>query len=339
MVRRLVLAASLFLLAACGGGDGRAVFVESRIPPALSPRFWPPEGWAWGVIAVGEAPAQRYGVSSTAGAPAANILILAGYGESAEAWFETARDLNARGYGVWVLERTGQGGSARHVLPRDLGHAPDFEGDIAAVKALARMIRQASPETPLVVLGHSVGGLVALAAAEGGLPADSLILSAPAFAEGAAPSWLVKAGLGRLPARWGEGWTREGPDGRAQGLTTDRWRGAVVRAWQTANPDLRMGGQSLGWRAAFAETSEAIGPGLKGIETPTLLLSAGDDRHADAAAQARVCKAMARCRLHPLAGARHALHLERDAIRSPWLAAVDAFVRGRIAARAADHGL
>ena len=62
---RLALAGLLLLLAACGGGDGRAPFVESRIPPALSPRFWAPDGWAWGLLKVGDAPAQRYGVSST----------------------------------------------------------------------------------------------------------------------------------------------------------------------------------------------------------------------------------------------------------------------------------
>ena len=43
----------MLLLAACGGGgDGRAPFVESRIPPALGPRFWAPEGWAWGLLTV-----------------------------------------------------------------------------------------------------------------------------------------------------------------------------------------------------------------------------------------------------------------------------------------------
>src|SRR5665213_1874731 len=98
------------LLAACGGGD-RSPFADSRMPPDLAERFYPPEGWAWGFVKVGDAPAQLYGVAAPAGAPRGDILILADYGELAETWFETARDLNRRGYAVWILEGAGQGGS------------------------------------------------------------------------------------------------------------------------------------------------------------------------------------------------------------------------------------
>lgn len=349
MLRRLALAAVLLLLAACGGGDGRAPFVESRIPPALSPRFWAPEGWAWGLLKIGDAPAQRYGVSSTLITPQAQVLILSGYGESAETWFETARDLNARGYSVWVLERAGQGGSERYALPRDLGHVPNFKDDIRAVQTLTRMMQSSVPDTPIILLGHDVGGLVGVAAVEQGAPAAGLILSSPEFAgqdliDGSKAN-LVKVGLGRLPAAFGSGWSRSGPDSRGQGLTADRWRGAVQREWQIANPDLRMGGPSLGWLGAVRTTSKAVEPRLGQLGTPTLLFSGGLDRNADVAEQARVCKAMARCTLYSFRTGRHALHLETDAVRGPWLAAVDAFVRARTGSRAfligptVDHGL
>ena len=349
MFRRLALAGLLLLLAGCGGSDDRAPFAESRIPPSLAPRFWAPEGWSWGLVHVGEAPAQRYGVASTSGGRRASVLILTGYGESAEAWFETVGDLTARGYTVWVLERAGQGGSARYVSPRDLGHVPAFDDDIAATRALLRMIQGGAPETPVILLGHSVGGLIALRAVERGATVDGLVLSAPAFAAGERAdgpgAWLVKAGLGRVPAVWGAGWRRDGPDARAAGLTSDPSRGKVQSAWQLANPDLRMGGQSLGWLAAFGDASVAAEADLGAVGTPTLLLSAGADRNADAAAQDRVCRALARCELQRLAGARHALYLERDAIRAPWLASLDGFIGARIAAREAatrpspDHRL
>lgn len=349
MRARPLIAGLLFLLAACGGGDAGGAFVESRIPPALSPRFWAPEGWAWGLLKIGDAPAQRYGVSSTPITPQAQVLILTGYGESAEVWFETARDLNARGYSVWVLERAGQGGSERYVLPRDLGHVPDFRTDIRAVKTLARMMIASAPGAPIIILGHADGGLVAIAAVEQGAPAEGLILSSPSFA-GADPvdsgkAALVRAGLGRLPAAMNTGWSREGPDARAQGLTGDVWRGAVGKAWQTANPDLRMGGPSLGWLAGFRAASKAIEPGLATIETPTLMLTGGADRVADGAVQTRICKAMAKCRAYGLTTGGHALHLERDGVRVPWLAAVDSFVRVRagsrpiLITRPPDHGL
>lgn len=346
---RLALAGLLLLLAACGAGDGRAPFVESRIPPSLSPRFWAPDGWAWGLLKIGEAPAQRYGVSSTPITPQAQILILTGYGESAEAWFETARDLNRRGYSVWVLERAGQGGSERYVQPRDLGHAPSFRDDIAAVKTLSRMMAAAAPDATLILMGQAEGALVALAAVEQGAPAEGLILSAPVLAGDdlvdSSRTWLVKAGLGRLPAGWGSGWKRGGPDARARGLTADPWRGAVQMAWQTANPDLRMGGKSLGWLAAFRTTSETARAGLPGVKTPTLVLAGDADAVMTPTARAALCKAMTGCVLAGLKGGRHALHLERDTVRVPWLEAIDGFIRERTGARAflvgptVDHGL
>lgn len=274
-MRRLFVLAGLFLLlAGCGGGDDRAPFTESRIPPSLGPRFWAPEGWAWGLIGVGDAPVQRYGVSSTAGTPRGNILILTDDRELAEAWFETARDLNTMGYSVWVLERAGQGGSARYGGgPRDLIHVPTFDDDIAATKALARSIVAADSETPLTVVGQGVGALIALRAVQTGAPAAALVLSSPKLKPDSAlpgwPHWLMKLGAGRLPASVGQGWKREGPDDFKAGRTQDRQRGAVQLAWQTANPDLRMGGHSLGWTTAFGASSKEAFAALPTTRTKT----------------------------------------------------------------------
>lgn len=297
MRRGLVLAGLILLLTGCGGADERAPFAESRIPPSLGPGFWPPEGWAWGLIKVGDAPAQRYGVSGPTGTPRANILILTGYGETAEVWFETARDLNAAGYSVWVLERAGQGGSERYAGPRDLIHVPSFDGDIASVKALARTIVQGAPETPLAIVGYDVGALVALSAVQSGAPARSLVLESPDLepdgGPAALPGWLLKIGLGRIPAGWGQGWNREGPDAFKAGLTRDLLRGGVQKAWQTANPDLRMGGRTLGWNAAFKATSKTAGENLNPLKAKVYVTGPVGGKHADEGE--RACKVIAGC--------------------------------------------
>ena len=52
MRRALILAfCALTLLAACGGQGSLAPFTDSRIPPGLEQRFYPPEGWTWGLVA------------------------------------------------------------------------------------------------------------------------------------------------------------------------------------------------------------------------------------------------------------------------------------------------
>lgn len=333
MRRLTALACLLVLLSGCGGAGGRAPFTDSRIPPSLGPGFWAPEGWAWGLIGVGDAPVQRYGVSSTLGTPRANILILTGQGETAEVWFETVRELNAAGHTVWVLERAGQGGSARYGGPHDLIHAPTFDDDIAAVRSLTRTLAQGSPDTPVILLGGGMGGLVALRAAQQGAAVDGLVLSAPDLKPDGSldgwQTWLARVGLGAVPQGLGAGWRREAPDAFARGLTGDRARGGLQAAWQVANPDLRMGGVSLGWRGAFAEAAAAANNALPTTRTPTLLLAAAGGE-ADA-----VCRAMAACRAAPLSGARALPHLDRPAIRTAWGEALESFVVERITAREA----
>lgn len=333
MRRLTALACLIVLLSGCGGADDRAPFTDSRIPPSLGPGFWAPEGWAWGLIGVGDAPVQRYGVSSTVGTPRANILVLTGQGETAEVWFETVRELNAAGYTVWVLERAGQGGSARYGGPHDLIHTPTFDDDIAAVRALTRTLVQGSPETPVILLGAGMGGLVALRAAQQGATADGLVLSAPDLQPDGAldgwQAWLAKIGLGAAPQGFGAGWKRDAPDAFARGLTGDRARGGLQTAWQTANPDLRMGGVSLGWRAAFAEAAAAAVEGVAATRTPTLLLApSGGEGEA-------VCSALPTCRTAALSGAKALPHLDRPAVRTAWRTGLESFVAERIAAREA----
>jgi len=350
MRRRFPITALACLLAlplvSCGDEAVRAPFAESRTPPSLAVRFQPPAGWAWGYVAVGDSLVQRYGVSAPQGVPRGQILILPGYGESAEGWFETARDLNARGYTVWILERQGQGGSERATPWRDLGHATSFAPDVTATKAMVKAVIRPPQgglggRDPFVILGAGDGGLVALRALEEGLRADAAILSSPNFDLATPPRakgdliriarWArgLKLGFVRYPGQ--SGWKREGHDGFDTSLTHDRTRGAVQQAWQLANPDLRMGAPSLAWYAAFYDAVDATGADLKRVDIPVAMLDAGQDVEALPTPQRAVCTALPRCVETRWPQARHALHLETDSVRGPWLDAVDDALRSRMA--------
>ncbi|HEX5380478.1 MAG TPA: alpha/beta hydrolase [Phenylobacterium sp.] len=326
---RARLAALLFLLlAACNREGATGPFAESRTPPDLGPRFFAPEGWAWGYVQVGRNPPQRYGVASTWRVPRADVVVLPGYGESAETWFETARELTRSGYSVWVLDRAGQGGSGRYALPRDLVHAPSFDPDVAALKALVRVVVRPRSGAPLILMGHAEGAVVALRATETGLAADGLILSSPKLGTEAPAKGMAARipGLDQLPGPGWKPWSRGQPDDFARGLTHDPWRGAVSKAWQTANPDLRAAGPSLGWRRAFARASRDAVRDAGAARTSALMLRTSDD----APKVAALCGAMPACRDDPIKGARPALHLEADPWRRPWLAAVQTFVAGKV---------
>jgi lysophospholipase len=326
MSRALALALLLLGLAACRDEAGRAPFVDSRTPPDIAERFFPPAGWAWGLVQSGLAPPQRYGVSSAPGVPKGQVLIITGEGETAEAWFETVRNLNDAGLTVWVLERAGQAGSGRFSGPRDRIHAPSFDPDVAAVRAMMRLVIRPYPLGPTAILAHGDGAVVALRAAERGVVPDRLVLSAPRFAPDAPATpqeaMAVKAGFTRTPATGVKPWRRDGADGMALGLTHDPWRGKVQRAWQAANPDLRMSGPSIGWRQAFREAGDLAAHDAGTVQTPILMLlpQQPDARAVD------ICAAAPACETRSMNGARPALHLESDVFRKPWLDAAIDFV-------------
>ncbi|MBS0412101.1 MAG: alpha/beta hydrolase [Proteobacteria bacterium] len=307
-------------LAGCGAGDAADPFVESRTPATLSARFYPPEGWGWGLVQVGDGPPQRYGVSAPATTVRAQILILPDYGESAETWFETASNLNARGYVVWVLDGAGQGGSGRPTGPRDLGYAKSFNPDEAAARAMISTVIRPTPTEPLYILGQGVGGLVAVRAMARGASPAGLILSTPALdgRPGGATTTLEMMLFGHRRVGDQGAWRRDGPDDFAAGLTHDPWRGRTTHLWQTANPDLRMGGPSVAWVSAFNAAAGEARDELKGVKAPVIVLE-GD--------AAKGCRALPRCEARAFPGGAPRLELERDAVRSAWLEAIDGFIR------------
>jgi lysophospholipase len=296
MIRRRALLALLLLLAACGGKGDREPFTDSRIPPSLGPGDWPPAGWTWGLLQVGAAPPQRYGgAAPPAAPPIAQALMLPGYGGLAEEDFPAASALLARRIQVWALEETGQGGSGRMAGPRDLGYVRDFGADVAAIAAMADRVIRPAPGQALVAVADRTAAPVALRALQQDpslfaalvLTDPSLDANARAIVPGPLARWL---GLDRR--RWpGErGWRRQdagGPPG------SPGWR---RQAWRTANPDLRMGGPSLSWLAAFSDLTRGVRrTGFAALRLPVLALAdpAAPKRQRDAA-QA-LCGALPRC--------------------------------------------
>jgi hypothetical protein len=86
-----------------------------------------------------------------------------------------------------------------------------------------------------------------------------------------------------------------------------------------------MGGPSLDWVAAYDGAATDARRRFKDIDAPVLLIE-GD--------RAEGCLALPHCTALAIPGAGPALELEPDARRRPWLDAVTASVRERLAAKA-----
>ena len=199
------------------------------------------------------------------------IVIVHGLGEHAGRYERVARRLNAWGFAVRGYDQYGHGesGGARGRLPSQWRLVDDL-GDVVQ-STRQRMARG----LPLLVLGHSMGGLVAAAlVANGQVPIDGLILSSPALATRLSP--LRKLLLAILP--------RIVPNLAVANAIDPNYLShdpAVVGAYE-ADPRVH---DRVSARLArfFAEGGPAVIARAPQWSVPTLLMYAGDDRLVDPA--------------------------------------------------------
>ena len=236
------------------------------------------------------------GAGSTRGC----VLIVHGLGEHIGRYAHVVKQLNAWGWSVLGYDQRGHG---RSDGPRGgLGADDDLLLDLAAV---IDAVRAALPG-PLVLLGHSMGGLVAarFVAGDGGAgwarPVDALVLSSPSLDPGMSIAQkLTLASLGRLAPNLAVG----------NGLKPE-WisRDAQVVRNYVADPLVhdrvtpRLARFIVDGGAAVAQRAAAW-------HVPTLLLYAGSDRcvapagsagFAAAAPQARVAAHEFRALFHEI---------------------------------------
>jgi len=201
------------------------------------------------------------------GAPLRGVVIVVhGLGEHAGRYEQVARQLNAWGFAVRGYDQCGHGesGGARGSLPTDTRLLDDLADIVDSTRV--RMSRK----TPLLLLGHSMGGLVAGRFVSLGLrPVDGLILSSPALDAGLNPfqKFLIAALLKIAPD------LRVGNGVKPQFISHDP---AVVAAYR-ADPLVhdRISPRLARFIADAGPKTVALAGQWK---VPTLLLYAGDDR-------------------------------------------------------------
>lgn len=194
------------------------------------------------------------------------VLIVHGLGEHAGRYDELARRLNRWGFAVRGYDHYGHGesGGARGGLPS----AQRLVEDLADVVDSTR--KRLDAQTPLIVLGHSMGGLVAahLVARQLGR-VEGLVLSSPALDPGL--NAFQRLLLAVLPAI--------APDLRVRNGLDPRWIShdpQVVRAYQR---DRLIHDRISGRLARYiADTGPQVLAAAPRWEVPTLLMYAGADR-------------------------------------------------------------
>jgi len=90
------------------------------------------------------------------GDPKAVVLLAHGYAEHAGRYGHVAARLTAAGYAVYAIDHWGHGKSSG-----TMGYVPAFSLYIDGMAGLIGRVRQVWPGKPRLLLGHSMGGLIA----------------------------------------------------------------------------------------------------------------------------------------------------------------------------------
>ena len=194
------------------------------------------------------------------------VVLVHGFGEHSGRYLHVAAALNDGGYSCFAMDLRGHGRSAG--ARAFVTYFTDYLDDVDAAVGLAR---ERCPELPLILIGHSMGGLiVANWIADRGDSAAGFVLSSPGMGVAlAVPVW--KDALGRVMSRLIPGLAiPTGLDPRL--VSRDP---AVVEAY--VGDRLVLTQATARWYVEFLAAQQRALETAPRVTTPALVMQAGND--------------------------------------------------------------
>lgn len=268
------------------------------------------------------------------------VVIVPGRNEFIEKYFETIRDLSARGFGSAIYDLRGQGMSDRLLKNPHRGHVDDFNHYANDLDYFFSHIVLPDCRGPFYILAHSTGGLISLVAAPNlANRVERMVLTAPLLGMKTSrfsmrsirliSSTLHAIGFGATYVNGGPPSPEPTPFDKNV-LTSDPARYArntdIVRQY----PQLAIGGPTASWVRAVCRAIDKVNQPdfIERLSVPVLFIGAGTDRVVVTDATQSYAAQLKGSRLLTVYGAQHELLQERDEYREQVLAAFDAFIPG-----------
>lgn len=276
----------------------------------------------------------------TRGPRRGTVCCFTGRAETIEKYYETAADLQRRGFAVAMMDWRGQGGSGLPLGTARRGHIRDFSEYDRDLALFMRGVVLPDCPPPYIALAHSMGGNILLRnASVPGTWFERMVLSAPMIAlhpdQIGASNFKARlyaevwAGLG-----FGASFVRGGSDKpqysafEGNTLTTDRERWSRNIAIVESSPELALGSATIGWLRAAYRSMAAIGdPAYSArVKVPLLMFAAGADRIVLPRAIEDFATRTKLGTLVVLPASRHEILQEREDIRARFWSAFDAYL-------------
>ncbi len=268
------------------------------------------------------------------------VCLFQGRAEFIEKYFETVRELRARGFAVATIDWRGQGGSERALGDPRKGHVGDFSQYELDVDVFMKEVVLPDCPPPIFAIGHSMGGTVMMRIArQGSRWFDRVVLSAPmirlygsrnALAAKITARAMRLMGMGSAYVPGGSGTPVATGPYVNNIATSDPVRHARTKAVLEAAPELGIGSPTVSWlNAAYRSMGEIASPSYAGkVRQPLMLIAAGRDQVVSTTAIEDIATRLRAGSHLIIAGARHELMMEQDRYRAQFWAAFDAFVPG-----------
>ena len=303
--------------------------------------FKEPDGFQWGNFKNPKGADIRYGHAKPEGEPKGRMVILGGFRESSEKYFEVANEMLAKGFEVWLMDWRGQGGSERYIKGSVKGHHEGYDEQIETLHEFTQNVMPKS-DKPLLMVGHSMGahiGMRYLKEHDGVF--DSAILSSPMID-------IVTAGLPKPLARQMAKFAKAGhylekyiPGGtdcegrepfEGNKKTSDPVRFEAANDVFDNNPAVKVGDATYGWVYNTFASIDVLNDEdyLKAIKTPILMEVSDNDKIVERSAQDRALKFLPNARKVEITGAMHEIWMEQDKYRNQWVQKVDEFLDERL---------
>jgi lysophospholipase len=267
------------------------------------------------------------------------VVLMNGRGEFLERYYETMRDLQARGFCVVGFDWRGQGLSERLVKNRMKGHISSFRLYDDDLEAVLDLVSRQCPQ-PYFALAHSTGGHILLRNLIGKPFFRKAVLTAPllGFIYGSWPrrlayflsSMALAAGMGKvhLPGHaYGPFLLNPVKDNP---LTSDARRWGRDKRMLEAHPELGVGGPTYGWFNAALRSFNQLESRryARGRNCPIMIVIAGRERVVDNTATNRFIENTPGIAKVTINTSLHEILMENDGVRGEFFAVFESFVGG-----------
>jgi lysophospholipase len=268
------------------------------------------------------------------------VVLMQGRAEFIEKYFETVRDLRARGFAVATFDWRGQGLSDRALSDRRKGYVRNFRDYLTDLRTVMQEIVLPDCPPPIFALAHSMGAAVAIRACyEGSRWFERVVLSAPLIALPSSTAMKVGGPLARTLRVFGGGKAYvprkdahviDEREFRGNPLTSDPVRFTRNAAILDEEPALGLGPPTVAWAdAALRQMKQFAEPAYANrIRQPLLLIAAGRDEVVSTPAIETFGAHLLAGRHLLIPGAKHEILQELDVYRGQFWAAFEAFVPG-----------